>query len=410
MKKSIELKEQRSEVISKLEAISNTADAAKEELTNEQSAEVETLLERADSLETQITKAEKLEKTLRESALISGVAVEPKADKDLEKFTFQAAMRAAYTGKVEGIIKEMDQEARRNAHYTGQTFRGIGVPASILTEKRTAAETAAVNSTQTMSFTDQLQSNLVLVSAGANFYGGVENMKFPVISGVNSTWMPESGGTAGTPTGTASSVTLSPKKVISVVNVSNEALTQNAGLEAALQRNMAANLAATLEIALLDTSDVSNAPASIFADASAGSTGAVFSGATALTLEEDYLGNDGTYEGARMAYLMDADAYAAIKVAQMVSNVSAAWDNRDKTVNGFYGFVSSNVASSGTADKDHVLFGDFSKCHIAQFGGIDLLYDPYTNGATGEPRMIVTSLVDGDAVQNATAFSSLVEA
>ena len=111
-----------------------------------------------------------------------------------------------------------------------------------------------------------------------------------------------------------------------------------------------------------------------------------------------------------MAYLMDADAYAAIKSSAMVSNVSAAYDMRDKTVNGFYAFVSSNVASSGVAGKEHVLFGDFSKVHIAQFGGLDFLYDPYSGADTGEPRMVVTGLYDGDAVQNATAFAKLIEA
>ena len=53
--------------------------------------------------------------------------------------------------------------------------------------------------------------------------------------------------------------------------------------------------------------------------------------------------------------------------------------------------------------------GDFSKVHIAQFGGLDMLFDPYTNAATGEPRMVVTGLFDGDAVQNATAFVQLTQ-
>ena len=74
-----------------------------------------------------------------------------------------------------------------------------------------------------------------------------------------------------------------------------------------------------------------------------------------------------------------------------------------------YAFVSSNVASDATSSKDNVLFGDFSKVHIAQFGGLDFLFDPYTNADTGEPRMVVTGLFDGGAVQNATAFASLIE-
>ena len=47
---------------------------------------------------------------------------------------------------------------------------------------------------------------------------------------------------------------------------------------------------------------------------------------------------------------------------------------------------------------------DFSKVHIAQFGSLDVICDIYTGAATGEPRYILTSLVDGAAVQNGTAL------
>jgi len=405
--KSIELKELRSETLGELEVIQKTAEAEENrDLTEEENTSVDALLAKADDYSTKIKRAEKLEKTLRESAKISGVAVEPKADKDLEKFTFQGAMRAAFSGNVSGIYKEMDQEARSQARYTGQVYKGVGIPSSILTR---AWATSSSNSETTMSFTDQLESNLVLTSAGANFYGGINDLKFPVFSGVTSTWIAETGGSAVASAGDLSAVTLTPKKLISVVSMSQESIVQNPSLESALQGNIAANMASTLETALLDTADVTSAPESIFADAAAGSV-AAFTGATASILENTYIANDGTYEGARMAYLMDADAYAAIKVSDMVSSVSAAYDMRDKTIGGMYAFVSSNVADSGAAGKEHVLFGDFSKVHIAQFGGLDFLFDPYTNADTCEPRMVVTGLFDGDACQNATAFANLIEA
>lgn len=406
MKNSIELKEMRSDIIETLEGIKELATKEERDLTQEENNQVDGLLTEVDELDAKIERAEKMETIKRNAAVVSGVSASTKKDKDLDKFTFQGAMRAAYTGRMEGIIKEMDQEARNESRYTGQSFRGVGIPSSVLTR---AWSTDSTNSETTMSFTDQLESNLVLTSAGANFYGGINDLKFPVFSGVTSSWIAETGGSAVSSAGDLSAVTLTPKKLISVVNMSQESVVQNPGLEAALQRNIAATMAASLETALLDTADVTSAPASIFADAAAGST-AAFSGASASVLENTYIGNDGTYEGARMAYLMDADAYAAIKQSAMVSNVSAAYDMRDKTVNGFYAFVSSNVASSGVAGKEHVLFGDFSKVHIAQFGGLDFLYDPYSGADTGEPRMVVTGLYDGDAVQNATAFANLIEA
>ena len=406
MKTSIVLKEERSDIISQLESIKDVATTEENrDLTSEENEQVDGLLTEVDNLDTKIERAEKMETIKRNAAVVSGVTP-TKKDKDLEKFTFQAAMRAAYSGRMEGIIKEMDQEARSQARYTGQTYKGVGIPSSVLTR---AWATSSTNSETTQSFTDQLESNLVLTSAGANFYGGINDLKFPVFSGVTSSWIAETGGSAVSSAGDLSAVTLTPKKLISVVSMSQESIVQNPSLESALQSNIASNMAATLETALLNTADVTSAPQSIFADAAAGST-AAFTGATASTLENTYIGNDGTYEGARMAYLMDADAYAAIKASPMVSNVSAAYDMRDKTVNGIFAFVSSNVASSGVSGKEHVLFGDFSKVHIAQFGGLDFLYDPYSGADTGEPRMVVTGLFDGDAVQNATAFANLIEA
>jgi len=410
MKNSNELKEERSAIIEKLEVIKNVAEAEERDLTSEENSKVDELIAQTEEFDAKIKRAEKMEETLKTAAKVSGTKIERNTvDKDLEKFTFQGAVRAAYTGKLSGIYKEMDEQARSDARYTGQEYRGVGIPSCVLTRAQDYVDTTNQNSVETMSFTDQLESNLVLASAGANTYFGVENQKFPVIGGITSAWQPETGGTEADGTGTTTNVTLSPKKIISIVNISQESMVQNASLEAAMQRNMAANIAATWETALLDTSDVSNAPESIFADAAAGST-AAFSGSSASALDNTYIGNDGTYEGARMAYLMDGDAYADIKTSAMVSNVSAAYDMRDKTVNGIFAFVSSNVASSGASGKGHVLYGDFSKVHLAQFGGIDILLDKYTYSGIGIPRLVVTSLVDGDACQNSTAFANLIEA
>tara|TARA_R100001463_G_scaffold98348_1_gene152849 strand:+ start:5577 stop:6794 length:1218 start_codon:yes stop_codon:yes gene_type:complete len=405
MKTSKFYTEERASVVENMEAIVDSAKVEGRELTDSETNEFDTLNDKANSLEGMAKRAASFE-ALQASKVEKSEKIE-NTPKEIREYSFQDAMKAAYSGRMEGLIKEMDQEARNEARYTGQSFKGIAIPSSVLT--RAAVGTAAGNATEVMAWTDQLEANLVLASAGANFYSGVNNMKFPVFSSINSGFVPEAGGSAPAANGTASGVTLSPKKLISIVNVSAEALVQNAGIEAALRRNMAQSVAATLENALLDTADVSNAPASIFADAAAGSTAAV-SAATLTALETTVLGNGVQLEGARMAYLMDMDAYTKVKTEAQVSSVSPLYDNRDKTANGYFTFVSSGVAASGASGKEHVLFGDFSKVHIAQFGGLDILVDPYTDGGIGQTRMIVTSLVDGDAVQNDTAFATLIEA
>ena len=371
MKTSKFYTEERASVVENMEAIVDSAKVEGRELTDSETNEFDTLNEKANSLEGMAKRAAKFE-ALQASKVEKSEKIE-NTPKEIREYSFQEAMKAAYSGNMEGLIKEMDQEARNEARYTGQSFKGIAIPSSVLT--RAAVGTAAGNATEVMAWTDQLEANLILASAGANFYSGVNNMKFPVFSAINSGFVPEAGGSAPAANGTASGVTLEPHKLISIVNVSAEALVQNAGIEAALRRNMAQSVAATL-----------------------------------TALETTVLGNGVQLEGARMAYLMDMDAYTKVKREAMVSNVNPLYDNRDKTANGYFTFVSSNVAASGAAGKEHVLFGDFSKVHIAQFGGLDILVDPYTDGGIGQTRMIVTSLVDGDAVQNDTAFATLIEA
>jgi len=402
MKTSKLYKEERAEVIEKMESLVSSAEGR--EMTSDEQSNFDSLNSKVEELNGMAQRAESFEKLQATKAVKE---VTENTPKEIREYSFQDAMKAAYTGRLEGLVKEMDQEARNEARYTGQSYNGVAIPTSILT--RAQVGTAAGNATEVMAWTDQLEANLVLASAGSNFYGGVNSMKFPVFSSINSGFVPEAGGSAPAANGTASSVTLEPHKLISIVNVSAEALVQNSGIEASLRRNMAASVAATLESALLGTSDVSNAPASIFADAAAGST-AAFSAASALDLETTVLGNGVQLEGARMAYLVDMKSYATAKAAAQVASVSPLYDTRDKTINGYFSFVSTNVGNGGGATKDHALFGDFSKCHIATFGGISILVDQFTDAGIGQTRMIVQSLVDGDCVQNATAFASLIEA
>ena len=401
MKTSKLYKEERAEVIEKMEGL--VASAEGRDLTSDEQSNFDSLNEKVEELNKMAVRAESFEKLQATKAVKEVTENTPSEVRD---YSFQDAMHQAATGRLEGLVKEMDQEARNEARYTGQSFKGIAIPSSVLT--RAAVATAAGNATEVMAWTDQLEANLVLASAGANFYSGVDNMKFPVFSAINSGFVAETGGTAPAANGTASSVTLSPKKLISIVNVSAEAIAQNASIEAALRRNMAASVASTLEAALLGTSDVSNAPTSIFADAAVGPT--TVTAADWLEMETDLIANGVQLNGARLAYLLDPSAYATVKGLAQVASVSPIYDNARKELNGYFAFVSPNVGNGGVAGKDHALFGDFSKCHIAQFGGLDVIYDIYTNAGTGEPRYILTSLVDGDCVQNDTAFVKLIEA
>ena len=402
MKTSIELKELRSDIISQLENIKDVASTEKRDLTEDENNQVDGLLTEVDNLDTKIERAEKMETIKRNSAVFSGTETK-KVEKEFRNYSFQDAFAQAATGRLSGLVKEMDQEARSEARYTGQSYKGIGIPSKVLTR---AIDDEAGGATRVMPWTDQLEANLVLASAGANFYSGIDNMKFPVFQNINSGFVAATGGSAPAANGGATSITLQPKKLISIVNVAAEAILQNASLEAALRRNMAQSVASTMESAFLANDDVTSAPTSLFKDATSSAT-SVISVANVEKMETDTLAAKVDLQGSRMAYIINPAAYADVKSLVSVSNIRALYDTTDKTLNGYFSFITANLNSGGTASKTAALFGDFSKVHIAQFGGLDVIYDIYSGAGTGEPRYVLTSLVDAGAVQASTFHKNL---
>ena len=399
---SLKLKDERASLIENMDALVNFAKEEKRDLTEDESNAFDGFDSEIKKLDKNIERCERMESLSATIASKSTSTVTIKETKELRDYSFQDAMKQAVSGRMEGLVKEMDAEARAENPY--QNFRGVAIPRSVLEYRQ--ALTAESNPTEVKSFTDQLQANLVLASAGANFYSAVADQKFPIVQNISSTWATEAASTV-TEAGDTTSLTLSPKKMISIVQMSAEAMTQNSGLEAAIRRNMAASIATTLEAALLGFGDTGNAPESIFADCATTNTGVT--AADFVGLETTVLGNNVPLDGARMAYIFDKDAYISIKSLAQVASVSALWDNADKRLNSYFGFFSTNVGNGGTGGKAHCLFGDFSRVHICQFGGLDLLFDPYTKAASGLGRLVATSLVDGNAVDNATAFANIIE-
>jgi len=403
MKTSKLYKEERAEVIEKMEGLVKSAEGR--DMSSDEQSNFDSLNSKVEELNGMAQRAESFEKLQATKAVKE---VTENTPSEIRNYSFADAMKQAANGRLEGLVKEMDSEARAEARYTGQSFKGIGIPASVLT--RAAVATSAGNATEVMAWTDQLEANLVLASAGANFYSGVANQKFPVFSSINSGFVAETGGTAPNANGTATSVTLDPKKLISIVNVSAEAIAQNASIEAALRRNMAASVASTLELALLGDSDITNAPESIFLDAATQSVaGAAPTIAELLNMESTLLGNGVNLQGARMAWLLDSGALAEAKQLAQVSSVSPAYDNVDKSFLGYFAFTSSNVGGGSGSGTNYMLL-DASKVHICQFGGLDVIYDIFSGAGTGEPRYVLTSLVDGDMVQNDTAAVKIANA
>tara|TARA_R100000773_G_scaffold4298_1_gene4883 strand:+ start:4628 stop:5875 length:1248 start_codon:yes stop_codon:yes gene_type:complete len=412
VKKTIkQLKDEKAEALSNMTQLIEVAEQEDRNLTiDEQSAfdESEKVASDMDARIKRLERSMELTKTPVTPVTFSTQDV-AKSDKDLKRFSFTAAATAAYNGQMDGIVREMHQEARNE--NKSRLFRGVGIP-SIALEARAdlPAAAAEVRPTDVGSFIDQLQANSVLVQAGANFYSGISaDRKFPIIADIDSGYLAEDGGSGQDADGAITNVTLTPHKLISVVQMSAEMMTQNASAEAALQRNMARSITATWEKALLGNANLSaDAPASIYATASDIAASTNVDTDDIINMEENILGKNYNPASGSFAYLFNPAVLAKLKTALGTDYTNGAFaDFAARVMNGYNYYVSSNV---GSGDVQACLFGDFSDVHLATFGGLDVISDRFTDAHKGLSRLVVVSLNDGKAAHASGSNISLTKA
>ena len=403
MKNSVDLRQERAGLI---EDANTMLEACKTEVRNfneEEKVSYDAKMAKIDSLKNDIELVERQEKLNAEiaSAPVSFGTQNVSESKELRDFSFVDAFNAAKSGRVEGLVKEMDQEAR-NENPT-QNFKGVAIPYSALEIR--ANNTALTDKSfpvQTKSFTDDMFAASVLIGHGANVYSGLSaSQKVPIIEGITASFIPENGSSAATPAGTVGGGQLDPKQVIAATNISNAAITQNASVEAAFRKNFATAIMAQFEKNLLGAANAANGPASIFAEGTVAT--ATWTDALALArVQEMYnkmiaQSNDVNKDSIKL--LLNGDAYADL-VTQISGQSGSAFNAgnanlADKTVLNVPYAISKNVGNGANDSRARALMLDMDKVHLGFFGGLDLLVDPYSQSLNGGTRLVLSTLVDG---------------
>ena len=408
MKNSIEIRQERAEAIENANTLLNLAKDESRDFTADEQVSYDGMMTNIDKLAKDIQVVERQEKLNAEiaSSPVSHQTQDVSNSKEIREYSFIDAAKAATSGRVEGLVKEMDQEAR--SENRNQEFKGVAIPYSVL-ESRAAVNTALTagsNPTNVLSFVEQLSNSSILIEAGANFYSGVSaDQKIPVIAGVTTGFYTEAAADDGAATlgGTVTGSTLSPNVAISGVEVSAASMVQNASVEGAFRNSIAKSIMSKLENQLLSAGNIAGGPESFFADATAGGTTSDASALTDLAAAQAALFGAGVEMNSNIAVLMNPNAYADLMGVAGADFTPGYLNMVDRRVATMPYYVSSNVGNNGGALQPlaRVLVLDMDSVHMALFGGLDMLVDPYTNAAFGGTRLITTALVDGLAVQPA---------
>ena len=110
---------------------------------------------------------------------------------------------------------------------------------------------------------------------------------------------------------------------------------------------------------------------------------------------------NGVDMNANIAVLLNPNAYSDLMNKAGADFTSGYLDMNARRVATMPYFVSSNVGNNAGSLQAlaRALVVDMDSVHLALFGGLDMLVDPYTNATFGGTRLITTALVDGLAVQ-----------
>lgn len=369
---TLEMKEKRSIAQRKMEALLNKSQKEQRSLNEDESKEYDALKAEVRSWNDKI------------EALENWLAEQKAPKQEGRKYSLAAAIRAKMAGKeLEGIEAEADRRGRQGMEPTGPNSFFLPM------EKRSVLQAGTANlgkedvATDFLDLVTPLENELVAAQAGATFLTGLKgDIAVPFYTGSTAGWAGEVAAAANGE-GTFKQKTLAPKRITAYIDVSKQLLIQaNDSIEAYLQQSLVTAVRECLESTMFGS-----------AAGSATKPAGLLNGVTALTADVTY-GNLVDAETAllknnfkNLSWVASYDAHGTLKQTPKIAG-QPVYLLEDGMIDGRKCFFSNNVADRG------LILGDFSELTIGQWGGIEVLVDPYTQAVNGTVRLVVNSYWD----------------
>tara|TARA_R110002072_G_scaffold25288_3_gene84821 strand:+ start:2595 stop:3851 length:1257 start_codon:yes stop_codon:yes gene_type:complete len=401
MKNSVELRQERAGLITESNVMLEACKTEVRDFTETEQVSYDEKMNLIDKLKKDIDTVERQESLNAEIASKTPkveVMKENNKSSEVRGYSLFKAISGLMNNNLDGLEKELHDEAVEEARAAGRTINGLGIPSRLL-ESRTAVSqgTSAIAPTVVMGYQDALREASVFNQVGANMLTGLSaDTRLPITGKQSVAWEGEIDEAAdgGVNFG---KLDLTPLRLSSYVDISKQLLMQNGmGAQQAIVADLGRAAGAKIDAAMFAASDVTSAPGAI-----AGTTGVLeitenatyapdasiyddfMSAESALAVGEGLQGN--------LAYVANPVLMKDLKRSAQVAAVTAGVQGN--LVNGYPTYY-SNGCTKVTDTSADFLFGDFSKLFIGMFGGLDITVDPYTKAINGEVRLIVNQYID----------------
>lgn len=432
------LREERAKIQEQLDAIFALCEKEKRSRNEDEKKSFSALEEKEADLSKEIADLEKHEE--RKKALASTVSpvvfdtpgkdqFSDKDKKELRNYRIGKALNAiAGERRMEGLEAEVTVEANkeRDASRSGFNQRGLYIPSWMIgigAEKRDVTigtESGDIMQTNFGSLIPILAPNPVVASLGVNFITGLTgDYQLPRVSGAPAyAWQTEQGASTET-TPTFDNVKLTPKRVSTYLEWSNQAQIQTAfNLEAQLRKLLNQYLGIEWDKQTLQGDGTSNKPTGILYTSGVGSVsfGATVGGAPTWATILEFISDIETANApmGSLAYVSTPQAKAKLMSTAKVASTDSVMIMQSPSELVGYKFVATNQMPSTLAEGasgsvlSGMIFGNFSEANVGFFGGVNLIYDNITGATTGTQRLYIEQFLDVK-LNHAESFSVSVD-
>ena len=312
-----------------------------------------------------------------------------------KRFSLLRAINEIANGqKLDAASQAVVNAGAEEMRKSGQSFSGqIQLPIGEFRENpvhyTVEADGSHVVVTDYLNILEPLKAKNVLVNAGANYLTGlVGNLQIPSMSAENVFWEGEITD-AKNGAGTFDHINMAPRRLSAYIDISKQFLVQDSlGAENLIRKQLVEAINDKLEATILsDAAANGNVPAGIF-------NGIVPTDITDYASVCDFEAklDQNNFVG-DFKYVINPKAKAYLRSAIKGTNAT--------------GMIMENDAIDGTATEttthmkeDTVAYGAWDNLYIAQFGGVDLLIDNYTQATKGCVRLVINAFFDYKVVRD----------
>lgn len=363
----------------------------------------------------------------------------PAAHTEKRNYSFLRALALTTDGKqLDGLEGELHQEIIRRC--PGRNLSGLGffMPTGADPEIRramypnsdrairrdltTSTGAGGIFNVPELPLIDLLRAKLVVRQLGAKFLTGLQGtFSIPRQTGKATVYWFNESGSATASNQTIDQVPFVPKVAIALTSVSRQFMNQTSvDAEDFVKEDLAETMARELDrvaingagttqpLGLLQIPAIQTASAGL----ALGSSGGVPTYAAMVAMESLVATNNA--DVGSLSYLTNPKVRGELKTTPLIGTTfpNFVWTPDDK-VNGRPAYVTSNVPSNGTKGSgsalSSIIYGNWNDLIVAQWEGVGILVNPYTNQASGAVVISMEMSVDVEVRHN-ESFAIITDA